>query len=277
MGNQNAAMCLNCFIKYSNVPPEEVASISIADPLVSNMMEGCLIEMKSIPTVTQENQVTLESTDLPIPSRTEQLLTQSDQLFQQFLDLINSSENDTSFVQVVAKEGITVYSKDVEEGFVLKCIWKIPYSPDEFINFIGNIEHRKKWDKNIDQVKVVDSLDEKTRVMHLLYKRILTVSPRELLVLNRKQKRGEVWFDVSASIQSSEFPENPSYIRAHLYIGGHMIEPCLEEDGTRAKITNYVQADFGGSLPATMIKKMSAMTLPQFAKSITKAIEKLRS
>lgn len=93
MGNQNAAMCLNCFIKYSNVPPEEVASISIADPLVSNMMEGSLIEMKSIPTVTivtQENQVTLESTDLPIPSRTEQLLTQSDPLFQQFLDFINS-------------------------------------------------------------------------------------------------------------------------------------------------------------------------------------------
>jgi hypothetical protein len=90
MGNQNAAMCLNCFIKYSNVPPEEAASISIADPLVSNMMEGSLLEMKSIPTVTQENQVTLESTDLPIPSRTEQLLTQSDPLFQQFLDLINS-------------------------------------------------------------------------------------------------------------------------------------------------------------------------------------------
>jgi hypothetical protein len=90
MGNQNAAMCLNCFIKYSNVPPEEVASISIADPLVSNMMEGSLIEMKSIPTVPQENQVTLESTGLPIPSRTEQLLTQSDPLFQQFLDLIKS-------------------------------------------------------------------------------------------------------------------------------------------------------------------------------------------
>jgi hypothetical protein len=142
---------------FHKVPPEEAASISIADPLVSNMMEGSLIEMKSIPTVPQEN-LTLESTDLPIPSRTEQLLTQSDQLFQQFLDLINSSENDTSFVQVVAKEGITVYSKDVEEGFVLKCIWKIPYSPDEFINFIGNIEHRKKWDKNIDQVVAKHSL-----------------------------------------------------------------------------------------------------------------------
>ena len=113
--------------------------------------------------------------------------------------------------------------------------------------------------------------------MHLLYKRILTVSPRELLVLNRKQKRGDVWFDVSASIQSSDFPVNPNYIRAHLYIGGHMIEPCHEEDGTRAKITNFVQADFGGSLPATMIKKMSAMTLPQFAKSITRAIEKNKS
>ena len=75
---------------FHKVPPEEAASISIADPLVSNMMEGSLIEMKSIPTVTQENQVTLESTDLPIPSRTEQLLTQSDPLFQQFLDLINS-------------------------------------------------------------------------------------------------------------------------------------------------------------------------------------------
>ena len=143
MGNQNAAMCLNCFIKYGNVPPEETASISIADPLVPNMMEGNSIEMKSITTVTQENEVTLESTDLPISSRTVELLTKSDQLYDQFLDLVKSSENDTSFVQVVAKEGITVYSKDVEEGFVLRCIWKIPYTPDEFMNFIGNIEHRK--------------------------------------------------------------------------------------------------------------------------------------
>ena len=276
MGNQNAAMCLNCFIKYNNSTSEETESISISNPLVMNSMTGNMIEMKSIAT-TQDDEISPNTVDMPLSTRVEELIIRSNEIYEQFLSLIQSSEIDTSFVQSLVKEGITVYCKDLEGGFMLKTVWKIPFTPDEFINFMKNIDHRKKWDKNLDKIKIIDHLDEKTRLMHLLYKRVLTVSPRELLVLNRQQKQGDVWIDVSTSFQSVEYPIVPNYIRAHLYIGGYIIEPYQDQNGNQSKITNIMQADFGGSLPVAMLKKMIAMTLPQFAASITKAIEKMKS
>lgn len=275
MGNQNAAMCLNCFIKYNNIKSEETDSILIENPLIMSSTIGNISEMKPITSIDDEK--TLNIVDKPLSTRTEELLIRSNDICQQFISMIQSSETDTSFVEALVKEGITIYCKDLDQGFMLKAVWKTPYTSDEFMNFMGNVENRKKWDRNLDKIKIIDTLDDNTRLMHLLYKRILTISPRELLILNRQHRQGDVWMDISTSFQSSEYPMNPSYIRAHLYIGGYIIEPCQDENGNQTKITNIVQADFGGSLPINMLKKMTALTLPQFATSITKGIEKMKS
>lgn len=80
---------------------------------------------------------------------------------------------------------------------------------------------------------------------------------------------------VSKSFENPGYPPNENSVRMAIHLGGFFIQPITEtQDGMISKVFNITKGDFGGSMPKKMIRKATAMALPNLNKSILRAMKK---
>lgn len=130
-------------------------------------------------------------------------------------------------------------------------------------------DKRKSWDKNLAEIKQICSISSEIAIFYQLYKKVLAAAPRDLLLISKSFRLDNSMIEVSTSIDSPIFPETKDIVRAKLHLGGYYIVPIDKDlDGNLCTVISVSQASFGGSLPKSMLKKMSVKLIPTYIKAL---------
>jgi hypothetical protein len=275
MGNRAASACLSCLPKPKDSLPVPGNVPSPSDPLI----------FSSMPTPPKSDSLALDSTSTNTSNSIEEesqealdkdsILKLIDDKFEMFITEAKKEMQSDGYEKLVDKEGCLVYGRDDKDGYLLKSTWNITYSPKAFLDFLGDNDKRKTWDKNIADAKKICEISSEVSVHYILYKRLLTLAARDLVIVSKRVDTEEGCIEVSTSISLPQFPSKNSLIRAQLHIGGYYVVPIEKDEfGNTARVVSISSGDIGGKLPKQMIKKMSAMTVPKFAKNVKDAMGK---
>ena len=187
---------------------------------------------------------------------------------QEFKALIETTEAKPLPLHV-QKSGVSVFGTDTPRGFLMKSVWKCPYSPIVILAFTRNDSLRLSWDPNLAECRSIGFPTEEIEVKYERYKKILAVSQRDLLSAGQICTLPDGSFlDMSVSVEMPEIPPVEGIVRAHLFLGGYHIKAC--EGG--ATVALYNEIDYGGALPNKLLVTMSARTLTGFAEAFNTAL-----
>lgn len=258
MGKGTSKLCYNCFtVQEADINKQLVTHSSDADPYEPAVLQtparlGPGIE--HLPASPYEYQAV--------------------GLSQRFLERI-CQPNLEGFVHMIEKDGIKVLSKDTPDGILMWSEYSVPYKPRDLLAFIAKTEKRKLWDSNIAEASKVAQTSSNTYVTYTVYKRFLTISSRDLLLLNTQGQHGEAYYEASSSIEIDEYPITKTHIRANVILAGYYITPITDDSGAEhSKVVNFSESKFGGSLPIGMVKKASASAVPKYVRSLCVALSK---
>ena len=198
------------------------------------------------------------------------MLTSIETKAEHFCDVITAPvEDDPELELVVNKDGCKVFSKTISEGFVLRSEWPIKFPPQVYLDFLCNMELRKSWDKNIAEMCLVEQINPEISITYQSYKKILTMSPRDLVLACKRFKNDQALVDVCSSIDFPACPLKPDHVRATIFLGGYYVVPTSEG----SLVTSYTEGSFGGVIPRALVKKFSATNIPTFVKTVSQALE----
>lgn len=241
-------------------------------PLVLRSLEtDCLVKYQ--PT-TMPSDVSEPSTDdTPSPSPYSSLLEGIHAKALQFVTIVTAPVAD-DLELVLRQERCAVFTKNTEDGFVIRSEWWTRFDPKEYLDFLGNLSKRKTWDKNVEDMHLVEQLEPQIKVFYQSYKSFFMISARDLVLACKKFPLGRAWIDTCSSIDFPTCPLKPGFVRAHVKIGGYYVEALEQPEGVyRSRVVSYTEGSFGGALPRSLVKKLSAINVPHFVKAVDEALE----
>jgi len=135
------------------------------------------------------------------------------------------------------------------------------------------IPQRPKWDAMCQSIQVLKTIDPLTFIYHLKLKATWPTAQRDSLMFAAFRKLTDGRFiSVAWSITDDSLcPADPAgtYIRMHTRISANLFTPTSPTSFT---LTQLIDADPKGSIPAYIIKKVSSKSFPDTIKSIKRAI-----
>jgi hypothetical protein len=263
MGATAVNACTNCF-NPSNT--REAESLLRRNGYTGTFALPTPVKLPEKTASTEEQQITEGSNSALI-----EIAETASKRFTQLVEEIDLS----SFEVMLDNEGYRVLSRDTADGYVTWSEFSLPFTPEQFIKFVAKSDKRKEWDSNISECRKLSQLTESVCITYQVYKRFLTISSRDLLIISKSYQKDGVWVDTSTSIDSALMPASKNHVRAKLVLGGYVVRP-LENDpkGNLASVISYSESSIGGSLPKSMVKKLSASAVPKFVKAISAALKK---
>ena len=135
------------------------------------------------------------------------------------------------------------------------------------------VEQRAQWDSMCQSVRILKQIDPLTFIYHLKLKATWPTSARDSLVMAafRKLSDGR-YISVAWSIEDDSIcPPDPSntFIRMHTRISANLFTPVTPNSFI---LSQLIDADPKGSIPAYLIKKVSAKAFPETVASVRAAI-----
>lgn len=192
----------------------------------------------------------------------------------QFISIIN--EGTANYDTIVDKDNCKVYSREAENGYILKYTWNIPFSPSDFLEFVDKVEMRKTWDANIETAKVVAQFSSNESVVYTKYKKFLTFDPRDTLAFSKNIELFGNLATVSFSLESEKYPIVDNIVRVKLFVAGMYVESIIpDEFGNFCRVTCLSHMDVG--LPKNLnniARKFAGTTLPPITKKIVTQLKK---
>lgn len=186
------------------------------------------------------------------------------------------SEGSEGYDVIVDKDNCKVLSKEASDGYILKYSWLIPYTAENFKEFMSKPELRKTWDGNIDTSQVVGKYSQNETIMYTKYKKFLTFDPRETLAYTKTTSMNGNIADVTFSVESDKYPVSNGVVRVKLFVAGMYIERIdPDENGNLIRVTCLSHMDIG--LPKNLnniARKFAGTTIPPITKKIVTQLKK---
>lgn len=256
MGSNISQLCIQCFSKEDNDPYIALLPISNKSSFTSST-----VDLSEIPDLQA----------VEIHPKQDYFFKLIENASIEFLLHIRSSFEEAGFVETLKKDNIRVLSKETASGFVIKSEVVVNCDPNHIIELILDVKNRKNWDDNVEKIELVASLQDETTVTYVKYKKLLMISSRDAVMVNRVLKiNGGIAF-VSTSCEMDEFPVFDNTVRAQVEVAGYWIEAVSEN---KSRIVGYSAGDIGGQIPKAIVKLAAANALPRFIKSLEKAVNK---
>jgi len=258
MGNKVNRLCSNCFSSTEEEPESQEMQYSL---LQDNPRESSTAQSNSSFGSTSKD--------------TEYLLRLIESASLTFYNHLKQPLQEEGMEEMVNKEGFRIFASDLPEGYFIKASWKMPFTAEEFLDFIQNTELRRTWDKNIERMEVISEPLPEIVVSYTKFKKLLVMSPRDCVLASKILKIHNGVLMVNTSCEHSDYPECKDPIRAKIDVGGYYIEPIEEdEEGNKSKVVNITIGNFGGSVPKAMVKKVTANSIPKHIKTIHAELKK---
>lgn len=129
------------------------------------------------------------------------------------------------------------------------------------------------------EAKIVEILDERSRIVYLRTKAIFPVSARDLVTLSHITTLTEgdlppAWVNVTTSVVHPDAPPRQGIVRMSAGVAGQMVRPIVDEMGAivpgRCKVVQLVDGDLGGSVPSWLVAKVAGGTIPTSLQKLNK-------
>eukprot|EP00658_Telonema_sp_P-2_P008532 TRINITY_DN13217_c0_g1_i22.p1 TRINITY_DN13217_c0_g1~~TRINITY_DN13217_c0_g1_i22.p1 ORF type:complete len:542 (+),score=121.91 TRINITY_DN13217_c0_g1_i22:276-1901(+) len=156
------------------------------------------------------------------------------------------------------KDGVTVVTKKVpgSEHEMIKA-WGLVQAPAHCCyRALCELEERRTWDKNTEEMKILERLDENSCLYYSLVQGIFGMQPRDFLDLRHMVVLPNgTHVIVFVSAESDQCPAKPGVVRGCTILSGQMIKPV---DNNSCLLTVVSQVDIKGSIPVYLVNKVAA-------------------
>lgn len=174
---------------------------------------------------------------------------------------------DASYELTVEKDGCRVHTKESPTGCIARAEWTVPFPPQVYLSFLTSNETRKSWDSHIDTVRTVEQIDPSVTLSYLCYRRVLTMSPRDLVIASKAFDSGEGLVNVYCSVDALACPQVPGIVRASIVVGGYFLEDLSQ--GSNVPLTRVVSySDASCGVPKALMRRVTATQIPKLVKQI---------
>lgn len=159
--------------------------------------------------------------------------------------------------------------------FCFRAVAHMADSPAcKVFELLSDVMQRPRWDAMCESISILRNLTHQNSVIyHLKLKATWPTSPRDALSTAAFRKLADGRFITVAwsIVDDTLCPPDPSgkYIRMHTRISVNLITP--HSDGQGCTLTQLIDGDPKGSIPAYLVKKVSAKSFPATIESIKKA------
>lgn len=250
MGKKLSRCCVHCF--QSDLEPEP-------------SHQSLLIPISTQPIPSSQPTIELEAyPESPFPSFSPQC--KLEEAYTAVMKVIKAKGLEV----IVNNPGLQVYGRTCSRGYVIKTVWETSISRDYVMGFIRKYEERPLWDPNLTECSLL-SFTNGVSMVYQRYKKVLTVSPRDMLLAIKTFPLNNAVVDVAVSIDLPERPVAEGVVRAQVHMGGFFAE-SRAEGGTR--VIAATEIDFGGVIPRAMMLRMSAMAMPTYIRRLMEGVMK---
>lgn len=212
--------------------------------------------------VSQSSGIELELLD---DHSSTTVLEALDRAYRAVVDIVNREDLDT----LVETADVRVCGKISERGYYIRTVWETAVGKDKVMEFFRRAELKPTWDVNMESCRVISQGDY--TVIYQLYKKVVAVSPRDMVLASKAYAHGQTLMEVSTSIDTPECPLRENVIRAKVHVGGFSAETT--ENGL-TRVVLVTEIDFGGVIPKSVMLRMSAMNMPAFVKNLSQGLLK---
>jgi hypothetical protein len=164
-------------------------------------------------------------------------------------------------------------STDPEKPFCFRVNANFPQqSPAAAFALFANVQDRPEWDDICQDVTLLRSIDPLTVIYHLKLKAQWPTTARDSLLLAafRKLEDGR-YITLAWSIQDDQLcPPDQNFVRMETRISANLFTPLSQNS---FKLTQLIDGNPKGSIPAYLIKKVSAKSFPITIQRIKSAIQ----
>lgn len=192
----------------------------------------------------------------------------------EFISHINAPLQEEGSQEMVNKEGILVYAKEVPEGIMIKAQWTQPYNHQVFFDFLGNVNERLNWDKSLDSISIVNKYQPNLQITHARFKKVPMISPRDVLLVSKICKAVNGNLMINTSCDHPDCSPADNIVRATVKCSGYYVEQVSTNS---FKVIYLSIVDFGGKVPKSILKSTSASHIPNFVKKVNSELAKLTS
>jgi hypothetical protein len=195
--------------------------------------------------------------------------------FKSFIQEVCENPESIGYSKASSSKFTEVYLRDSSGGHSLMTIWKCQTSAEKIAKFLKMTEKRKEWDAHVSELKKICDISEDIAIYYILYKRFLTMAPRDVLLVSQQVKLEGAWVDISTSIHSNIVPENEKVVRAKIKMSGYYIEDIPnDENGNSCRVVHIVDGNYGQSIAGSIAKKMSASIALKFVSQLMEGLSK---
>ena len=178
-----------------------------------------------------------------------------------------------------SKNNIHVHTADVPGSnfSALKSDCTIKKDKYTVLRCLTDDDKSKDYDETLEGYKLMEIVDDRTRIRRYFYKGIWPCSPRDFILLTTWRELEDGSLLVSTiSPPDDLYPENSGYVRATILISGAHIRPIAPNLGGGCAITVIGHSDIKGSVPSVVINQLSSTIPYKFMKKLKESIEAIR-
>jgi hypothetical protein len=185
----------------------------------------------------------------------------------------------------VKNKAVTVYGTPVNgsDWNAIKGVTDMKVDMDGILNLIMNDDRTKEYDQMFDKYTFFCDVDDKTRVRLFQMSGIWPTAPREFVVLSTRKNLpdGSCLVCTRSPVNNLEIQaETKGYVRGSLNVSGYHLQPFESfQDDKRPKdlqavgpgscrVTLVSHVDLGGSLPSSIVNRLSTSAPVQLLNAI---------
>ena len=179
----------------------------------------------------------------------------------------------------VSKDDIFIHSCDVigSSFAALKSDCTIKKDKYTILQYLTDDEMSKSYDDSLDGYKLIEIVDDRTKIRRYFYKGIWPCSARDFVFLTTWRELDDGSILVSTISPPDEYyPDNEGFVRASIHCSGAHIRPIDPKHGTGCHITVLGHSDLKGNVPSMVINQLASSIPLKFLKKFKDLVEKAR-
>ncbi|KAG0231097.1 hypothetical protein BGW42_000514 [Actinomortierella wolfii] len=195
---------------------------------------------------------------------------------------MNYVENDHIWEKVFEESSptpITVYQYK-ERPMCYKVVAILDNKPAVAFDLLCDVERRPEWDPLCVEAKTLADISPGVKVHYLRTKGMWPTASRDTVVLAYVKEIGDngTYCNVTTSIEHPAMPERTKekIVRMETTIAGQIIGP-VENQPTKCRLIQVLDADLKGSIPQRLIQLVSTKAVPEGIRNVNAQLPTLKA
>eukprot|EP00455_Lapot_gusevi_P045797 TRINITY_DN5912_c0_g1_i1.p1 TRINITY_DN5912_c0_g1~~TRINITY_DN5912_c0_g1_i1.p1 ORF type:complete len:954 (-),score=260.10 TRINITY_DN5912_c0_g1_i1:40-2901(-) len=159
---------------------------------------------------------------------------------------------------VMEQDGVTVSKKPSTGSMpIVRGCGTLPIPAYAILDLLLDLSKKHLIDSMFDTGRVVEEIDPFTRVDYQAFKAVFPTTARDFCNMAswKFDKETNTIIIAAKSVLHPDCPEDPNHVRGEVHVAGYLLQ--LLEDKKSTRVTFIANSDLKGSLPSSLVAKVS--------------------